>query len=174
VLEKLTRIDPYEFEAVCAKILECLGAKSNTTQRTNDGGVDFVGVDLRIAPGVLALPQACRTAVIGQAKRYKPGRLIKETTFREFVGASALHKHKMVVDEQLWPLTPVIYAFWTTSDFEPTAREYGRRMGLWYMDGPTLAAYIQELNLTDTVLAMPNETDPSLKAQAPAESLTSA
>jgi restriction endonuclease Mrr len=156
VLDKLTRIDPYEFEDVCAKILGRLGAKSNRTQRTNDGGVDFIGVDLKVTPDALTLPRACRAAVIGQAKRYKPGRLIKETTFREFVSASALHRHGMVVDGKLWPLTPVIYAFWTTSDFEPGARDFGRRMGLWYMDGATLSAYIEGLGLAEYVLAIPD------------------
>src|SRR5579875_785556 len=71
LLSKIRKIDPFEFEAVCADILNALGGVCRTTQKTNDGGVDFWGVDLKIAPAGLSVPVASRMAVIGQAKRYK-------------------------------------------------------------------------------------------------------
>jgi hypothetical protein len=32
-------------------------------------------------------------------------------------------------------LTPVIYAYWTTSDFHHEARKYAKAMGMWYLNG---------------------------------------
>ena len=32
-------------------------------------------------------------------------------------------------------LTPVIYAYWTTSDFHHEARKYAKAMGKWYLNG---------------------------------------
>jgi hypothetical protein len=51
----------------------------------------------------------------------------------------------------------VLYAFWTTSDFEPNAKKYGRELGLWYMDGMTLATYVTDLGMKDFVMALPDD-----------------
>lgn len=48
-------------------------------------------------------------------------------------------------------LSPVIYAFWTTSDFNEGAREYSKAMGIWTMDGITLSTYINELGIEEDV-----------------------
>jgi hypothetical protein len=45
----------------------------------------------------------------------------------------------------------------TTSNFEPNAKLYARDMGIWYMDGHTLASYIAKLGLSEFVFALPNE-----------------
>src|SRR6266496_2246817 len=42
VIAKLRRIDPFQLEIICAKLLAVLGATSRETQRTNDGGVRVV------------------------------------------------------------------------------------------------------------------------------------
>lgn len=104
VLNKLRRINPFTFEEVCARILRELGASSHATQRTNDGGVDFIGVNMSIVPSSLAVPMHSQAAVIGQAKRYKEGNLIKETHLREFVGACTLRRHQLRKDEKIGPL----------------------------------------------------------------------
>jgi hypothetical protein len=96
ITSKLRRIDPFEFESVCASVLTALGAKSRTTQRSNDGGVDFLGVNLKVVPTALSVPAALRTAVIGQAKRYQAGNAISETQLCEFVGAATLERHKLL------------------------------------------------------------------------------
>src|SRR5258708_3982923 len=63
LLSKLRRIDPFDLEDICARIMRALGAESNATQRTNDGGVDFVAVSLNIVPSGLTVPMACKAAV---------------------------------------------------------------------------------------------------------------
>lgn len=148
ILHKLRRIDPFEFEQVCARVLQALGADAATTQRTVDGGIDFTATKLKIIHGQLPMPASCHGVVIGQAKRYKEGNVISETKLREFVGASILKRHRMSTEGVIAPLMPTLYAFWTTSDLEPNAKKYARAVGLWYMDGVTLSAYTEELGLT--------------------------
>jgi restriction endonuclease Mrr len=157
IAEKIRKIDPREFEKVCAAVLERLGAQSYVTQATNDGGVDFVGTNLKIVPEGFNVPAACKAAVIGQAKRYKEGNAINEVRLREFVGASALRRHLLQRDGAIGPLTPVLCAFWTTSSFDPNAKTYARAIGLWYMDGRTLAKYVAGLGLKGLVMSMPDK-----------------
>lgn len=154
IVSKLRRIDPYEFEGVCAKVLSALGATSRTTQRAKDGGIDFLGVNLKTVPTALSVPAGSKTAVIGQAKRYKDGNAISETQLREFIGAATLLRHRLLRDGTIGPLSPVIFAFWTTSDFDQNARQFAREVGLWYMDGVTLAVYVAELGLKEIVMAL--------------------
>jgi hypothetical protein len=158
LLDKLRRIAPFNFERVCAKILESLGADAATTQQTNDGGIDFTATKLKIIHVSLPMPISCYGVVIGQAKRYKEGSAISETKLREFVGASVLKRHQMAsaAGSATPPLTPTLFAFWTTSDLERNAKIYARSVGLWYMDGTTLAAYAQELGLTEFIESFPD------------------
>jgi hypothetical protein len=157
LLSKLRNIDPFVFEEVCADVLKKLGADSYVTQKTNDGGIDFLGTNLSIVPAAFSIPQNCRATVIGQAKRYKETNTIPETKLREFVGAATLRAHKLRLEGKIGPLSPVIMAFWTTSDFDQAARDFGRAIGIWYMGGVTLSTYIEKLGLTDVVMALPNK-----------------
>jgi len=154
IVSKLRKIDPYEFESVCADVLTALGATSRTTQRSKDGGIDFLGVNLKVVPTALSVPAASKTAVIGQAKRYKAGNAITETQLREFIGAATLQRHRLLREGIIGPLSPVIFAFWTTSDFDQNARQFARELGIWYMDGVTLAGYVAELGLKESVMAL--------------------
>lgn len=155
VLVHIRQIDPFELEKVCAAILHELGAESYTTQQTNDGGVDFIGANLSIVPKALSIPLACKAVVIGQAKRYQSGNVINERQLREFVGAATLHKYKVQTERKFGPLAPILFAFWTTSDFDPNAKRFAREIGLWYMAGQTLASYISSLGLRELVMALP-------------------
>lgn len=156
ILEKLWKIDPFDFETVCSKILATLGADAGTTQRTNDGGVDFTATKLKMIHATLPMPISCHGIVIGQAKRYKEGAAISETRLREFVGAAILKRHRMVAEHGVGPLTPSLFAFWTTSDLEPNAKKFARSIGLWYMDGSTLSAYAEELGLVEFIEGLPD------------------
>lgn len=155
VLKKLTAIDPLEVESLCRDILEKLGASPWNTDKTNDGGVDFIGLELQFIRADLTIPHGCKFAVIGQTKRYKQGNVITETQLREFVGAAVLKKHELQLRGKIGPLTPVIYAFWTTSDFDPSAKIFARAVGLWFMGGRTLAKYVDSLGLKDKLMALP-------------------
>ena len=154
LLEKLRHIDPAAVEGLCAEVLKALNAEAYSTLPINDGGVDFMAFNVKAVPGALVYPAACGAVVIGQTKRYKDGNVVRETQLREFVGASLLRKHSLRRDGKVGPLTPVICAFWTTSDFEPNARQYARAVGLWYMEGSTLAHYLETLGLAAKVMAM--------------------
>lgn len=154
LLTKLRMIDPYALEGVCADVLRKLGADAQATQQTNDGGIDFEAVGLKIVQGSLGMPNACKAAVVGQAKRYREANPIRECQLREFVGAATLRRHELQRNAVIGPLTPVLFAFWTTSDFDPNAKRFARASGLWYMDGDTLANYIDNLGLGAPVLAL--------------------
>ena len=155
LLAHLRRVDPFKVEEICADILAAFGAEAQTTKRTVDGGVDFIATKLNILPGVYAVPIGCKATIIGQTKRYKDGNAVTEKQMREFVGAGLLRKHLLQTEGRIAPLTPVIFAFWTTSDFEPNAKKYARDVGLWFMDGHTLGTYIQSLSLSDAIMALP-------------------
>lgn len=155
LLTHLRSIDPFKVEEICADILKAFGAAAQSTRRTADGGVDFIATNLNILPGVYAVPMSCKATIIGQTKRYKDGNAVTEKQMREFVGAGLLRKHVLQTEGKIAPLTPVIFAFWTTSDFEPNAKRYARDVGMWFMDGHTLATYIYSLNMSDTIMALP-------------------
>ena len=159
LLSKLRRIDPFKVEGICADILKAFGASAYSTQKTADGGVDFIAHNLNIVPTAYAVPMGCRATIIGQTKRYKDGNVINEKQLREFVGAGLLRQHILQTDRKIAPLTPVIFAFWTTSDFEPNAKRYARDVGLWFMDGHTLATYVNSLNMADSVMQLPDPGD---------------
>jgi restriction endonuclease Mrr len=148
LLLKLRQMDPFKFEIVCALILNRLGTISKSTKKTNDGGIDFEGIGLKIVPTALGVPTACNAAVVGQAKRYKEDNTVRETQVREFVGAAVLRGQQLRFENKLGPLTPILFAFWTTSDFDANAKKFARASGVWYMDGDTLASYVDHLGLT--------------------------
>ena len=154
ILSKLRKIPPASFEYVCALILRALGAESEATKKTCDGGIDFQGVKLNIVTQELSTPLTSKVVIIGQAKRYKDGNMVKETQVREFVGAAILRRHELQRDRHIGPLSPVVLAFWTTSDFDANAKRYARSVGLWYMDGHTLANYVMHLGLTNDVAGL--------------------
>lgn len=151
LLKKLRSIDPFDFELVCAEILRKLGAQAEVTQKSKDGGVDFWAIDFDFVPDGILTPQACRAAVIGQAKRFKDGNLVKETDLRSFVGGAVRAKADLAAERRILPLSPVLFAFWTTSDFEPNAKAYARAVGIWYLGGRSLSRYVRQLGLESFV-----------------------
>ncbi len=155
LLSHLRNIDPFKVEEICADILKGFGASAQSTQRTTDGGVDFIATNLNIVPETFTVPMGCKATVIGQTKRYKDGNAITEKQMREFVGAGLLRRHILQTEGIVAPLTPVIFAFWTTSDFEPNAKKYARDVGMWFMDGHTLATYIQSLQMSESIMLLP-------------------
>ena len=151
LLVKLRSLDPFKVEEVCSNILISLGGKAFTTQKSHDGGVDFIGSDINIVPSSLTVPAACKAVIIGQTKRYKEGNIISERQVREFVGASLLRKQQLQIEGKIKALSPVILAFWTTSDFEPNAKIYARALGVWFMDGHTFCHYLNHLGMAEAI-----------------------
>lgn len=156
LLSKLKRICPFDFEIVCKRMLDALGGKSQVTRKSRDGGIDFFSIGIDILPEGINAPIQCRASVIGQAKRFND-RLIAEKALREFVGASVLKRHELRIAQNVSPLSPILLAFWTTSDFDPNCKVFARSIGVWLMDGRTLSAYVYRLQLHDWVLSLPDE-----------------
>lgn len=156
LLRKLRRIDPFKLEDVCSTILSKFGAESKTTQRTNDDGVDFYALNFDFVRDGFATPQSSRAAIIGQTKRYKETNLVTETEVRAFVGGAMKVKNDLVKNGQILPLSPVAFAFWTTSDFDRNAKRYAKDMGLWFMSGRALAHYVFRLGMQAEIEALPD------------------
>ena len=137
-LDSLLVLEPAEFERFCGRVLEGLGGKAKVTGKPGDGGIDFVARDLATC---LPAPPGAKMTVIGQAKRYSRENLISENDLRTFVGAS-VRRTSDPDDGDCFRrsiLAPVAFAFWTTSDFQPSAKKFARALGLWYLNGIALA-----------------------------------
>ena len=139
-LSAIRQFLPTPFEDFCAALLSALGATAHRVGGTGDGGVDFIATDLPVSSHSLAALRASRPIVIGQAKRYGDNSLITVTQLREFVGAAVLRAEE---EKRSGPrtglLTPVCFAFWTTSDFNSPAWAFAQRAGLWCLNGLALA-----------------------------------
>jgi len=132
-LKRLKLIHPTDFEVFCGKVLSAMGAnRSEVTGRSNDQGIDFFANELSICtPSSVG----ARIHIVGQAKRYTDG-LISETDIRKFVGGAIKRvsdpKDKVYRAERL---APVIYAYWTTSDFDAGGLKFAKAIGLWHLNG---------------------------------------
>lgn len=142
-VSRMQQISPDAFEHFCARVLAAMGAKSSVIGGKGDDCVDFVGRDLPLGAGDGTGPTvpAGRALVVGQAKRYGSGNYVKLSELREFVGGS---KRRVadpadLLTNRAGVLAPIVYAFWTSSEFERSARAYAREMGIWYLNGHALA-----------------------------------
>lgn len=156
----LCRVDPFRFEELCVDILRALKARAELNRKRSDDGVDFFAIDFDFVPDTVNTPQGCRAAVVGQAKRFKSGHLIKETDLRAFIGGAVKVRNDLLIGRKILPLSPVVFAFWTTSDFDPSAREYARSLGIWYLNGRALARYVRDLGLAGSIKAI-SDSGPS-------------
>ncbi len=155
LLKELQKMDSDKFEHLCAQILEALGWEVTTrTGSTQDDGVDFHAFGFPSSRLFhLPIPPSCKILVIGQAKRHKRGNDISETDIRKFVGGALKKLNDFRKSGKVGVLTPVVFAFWTSSDFGDPAKEYAKTMGIWFMNGRTLIEYLRTLNLEAGVLA---------------------
>lgn len=146
-LERLRGVTSDVFEEFCVRVLVGLGGRGTVLGQTGDGGVDFAARDINLCtPATIG----ARIFVIGQAKRYSVTNLVSETQLREFVGGALrrLHNHEDSVTFRPGILSPIIFAFWTTSDFQPSARRWARAMGLWYLNGVGVSQLAMRLGVS--------------------------
>ena len=148
IKNKLQTINPEDFEVFCAKLLNNLGGTAHTTPQTHDGGVDFYAFEFTYNSDIVT-PKFSKAVVIGQAKRFSNSNHVREKDLREFVGSSIHKLEQFRNDKKIGALSPVVYAFWTTSEIEPRAKRYAQAMGLWIMNGSTLADYVIKNNMQD-------------------------
>lgn len=99
---------------------------------------------------------------------------LSETDLRTFIGgavaqADALRKQHY---DRFGLFTPVSLAFWATCGFNSSARRYAQTMGLWYLNGVSLAQLALRLGLTEADVAqcdlLAKEGEKQLSAAAPA------
>lgn len=141
LLRELQAHSPEDFEHFCKRVLETLGGNASVEGGPGDGGIDFVAFGIPIGPTPGPSPSGARAVVIGQAKRYTTGINISEYDLRAFVGAVTRRAYtlKRSNPAQVGSMHPIVYAFWTTSDFHRNARDFAREMGIWYLNGIALA-----------------------------------
>ncbi len=159
LLRRIREMNPFKFEELCAKILGAMGAEAFATPPVNDGGVDFVGMLLRPVPIGYALPRKSSVTVIGQAKRYARGKNVCLNELRQFVGAARKYRDHMRGNNNFGVLSPVLLAYWTTSEFDESALQFAREMGIWTLEGATLCEYVLSLNLEGEVPQLSEQTD---------------
>jgi len=151
LLRNLQLNTPEYFEYFCKRILDGLGGNSIVTGGTNDGGIDFISTDILLNKLPSQSTKGSNILVVGQAKRYTKGNQVCEKEIREFVGASIkkVDELKKTRSEQFGILQPVIYAFWTTSDFNSIGREYAKNIGIWYLNGVALCQLALQLGIDE-------------------------
>lgn len=151
-LKSLLGISPKSFEEFCKRVLDALGGVAVTTGGVNDGGIDFVAEDLQLSGFESAALKKGRIALVGQAKRYKVDNLITLKDVREFIGAAALKADilKREKSNRYGLFSPIILAFWTTSDFTKGANEYANQTGVWMLSGIALSQLSTRLKIDIT------------------------
>ena len=140
ILNKLIGLSPEGFEVFCAKVLSALGANGIRVGGVKDGGIDFIGYGLPVSN--ISTPALYQSSplVIGQAKRYKAENLISVHDLRSFLGAGLISSDRSIREQERYGLfSPVVYAFWTTSDFNHDAHLFAIQSGMWHLNGIALA-----------------------------------
>jgi len=150
MLDRLLALTYGQFEIFCADVLRSMGGESRVVGKTADGGVDFVARNISLSGQGGPAPIGARALVLGQAKRYGKESLVPETDLRAFVGG-AIRRSSDPLDVVTFRgavLAPVAMAFWTTSDFQPSAKRYAKAVGLWYLNGMGLAQLALRLGVS--------------------------
>jgi restriction endonuclease Mrr len=153
ILAAIRDMNSIKFEVLCAKILNELGwSETGHIGGTQDDGVDFYAFGFPNNQLLnLPMPPSCKVLLIGQAKCYKQDNNASETEIRKFVGGALKKLNDFRQSGKVGALTPVVFAFWITSDFDNQAKEYAKTMGVWFMNGRTLIEYLNRLNLEKMV-----------------------
>jgi restriction endonuclease Mrr len=157
ILRDIQKMDDTKFETLCADVLKSLGwSEAERIGGIDDGGVDFYAFGFPNQEIFnLPMPPSCKVLVIGQAKRHKQDNNISENDLRKFVGGSVKKLNDFRKAGKVGVLTPVIYAFWTSSDFAESAKDYAKTMGIWFMNGRTMIEYIKKLDLDPSYFLCP-------------------
>ncbi len=137
-LNKINQLSSTEFEIFCTKILQELGGEAVTVGGKNDGGVDFSAKKFKLSR---FMPDWCSISVIGQAKNKRSDNKVCLNELRTFVGGSIFRINNP--SDPLYKdsiLKPVVFAYWITTSFEPSASDYAKQMGIWALNGLGIAS----------------------------------
>lgn len=157
--EALQELSPLEFEVLCAKVLELLGARNvKLTKRSKDEGIDFYG---RLSVADLIKPSSAfrfrpfesflEIWLVGQAKHYKVFK-VATPDLRELVGSVNLATARTFsdlspdkyADLQIRVSDPIFMLFFTTGNISTDGWELIRRSGIVAMDGEMLATFLAD------------------------------
>jgi hypothetical protein len=140
-----------KFEILCSNILRKLGCENaNCIGGTDDSGVDFHGFGF-LNQETLLMPTTSKIFVIGQAKLKQKSNSVNENDIRKFIGGALRKLNEFRKNGSISVLTPIIFAFWTSSDFDIPAKEYAKNMGIWFMNGRTFVEYLKALGLDNEI-----------------------
>jgi len=147
VLAAICAISSDQFERFCASIITRMGGVGSATGGDDDGGIDFIGENLLLAkiPSLSHLPDS--VYLLGQAKHYKDGNQVTLVEARAFVGA-AVKRQDELLHSGFKRLQPIIFAFWTTSDFHKAAYDFFKELGVWALNGQQLSSLAHILGFT--------------------------
>lgn len=176
LLDKLVSMNPTGFELFCKRILERMKANAVVQGGPHDGGVDFFALGLNLGGDLGPIPPAAKSAVVGQAKRWKTTREVSETDLRTFIGGAVAQADELRKQhaDRFGLFTPVSFAFWATCGFSSSARRYARSMGLWYLNGVSLAQLALRLGLSEIDVVQCDVLVNGGEKPLPAASLTNA
>ena len=122
--KKMYEVSPEEFESIIADLYRDDGYAAQTTQSSNDNGVDVIA-------------KSDEEKVLIQAKKYDPS-----TT----VGIDPVQRTAGLLSDQEWNPTSVVVA--TTASFSDSAEERAERIeDLQLLDGLSLANKLQKSNI---------------------------
>jgi restriction endonuclease Mrr len=145
--QQLQKMLPSEFENICSQIVNHFGGVASLTGGSDDGGIDFSSLHITLHQDAVNVPITSKIILIGQAKRHRNSNPVKLNELKKFVGSCKARINEFIKNGTIGPLTPVVCAFWTTSSFTTEASQYGNSLGLWYMDGLSIAKFVERLNI---------------------------
>ncbi len=112
------KLDPYQFEAFCMRVLNANGYQMMMTSKSNDGGKDLVGWD------------NYNQRIFGEVKQYKKDNKVSRPLLQKLKGAMVDSKVERGI-------------FITTSDFTREALEYAKRNKIKCINGNGLERLIR-------------------------------
>lgn len=147
-LKALFTISDKEFVDFCVSLLKALGGDALNIDGPFDGGLDFVGRNLSFSNLNADAMKKAGVLVVGQAKHYQKDDLVTEPQLRDFVGGGLkrISDHTDSVTHRGTALAPVVFAFWTTSDFNSPAKSYAKSVGVWTLNGIALSQLALKAN----------------------------
>jgi hypothetical protein len=147
-LGALYAISDAQFVDFCVSLLKALGGDALNIDGPYDGGLDFVARNLPLSGLNVDALRRTRILVVGQAKHYQKETLVSEPELRDFVGGALKRTSDPTdsVTHRITTLAPLVFAFWTTSDFNSPAKSYAKAVGVWTLNGIALSQLALKAN----------------------------
>lgn len=73
--------------------------------------------------------------------------MIRINEIRQFLGAALRFSSDLRNNGQISDLSPIMYAFWTTSGFHPSALDFCKKVGIWAVSGEAILKLTNEYSI---------------------------